>query len=304
MRLLFARVRARVRAARRFAALAGRNPMVAVGGTIILLFGVAALVYPLLIDTVWRGSVYNPVAGFDPSIVHPSSMSARHLLGTDDLGRDVLSMLLAASRPVWVLSITAAVTTALFAVAVGSVGALFRGWVDGLLSHVSDGFLLLPAPIFVLIVAEQVDLTPTRFGVIYGLITGLGAGAIVLRSQALRVMAEPFIDAARVAGAGRMRILVRHLVPHLVPMATLYMMLSVVGVVVAHGFAAYLGQAPSEVSWGGMVYYGITFGRQFGLGIPWTALLAPALALSLFAGGFYMVSAGLREVLDPRLRAR
>ena len=142
---------------------------------------------------------------------------------------------------------------------------------------------------------------PISFGLIYGLITGVGAGAIVLRAQALKVMASPFIDAARVSGAGRLRLVFRHV---LYPLAALYMMLAVVGAVVADAFATWLGQTGTRVNWGTVVYYGVTFPNPITGEIAWNVVLAPSLVLSVFAAGFYLISVGLRDIADPRYRAR
>jgi len=297
VKLLLERLRARRRSMGRTARAVFGSPTAVVGFALILLFGLAAIAHPILMKTVWPAKVYDPLIGYDFKVLPPAPPSSAHLLGTDSLGRDVMSMILAASRSAWVVALVAAGVTGVLATFIGAMGAFFRGWIDGILSHVSDAFLLLPAPIFVLIVSEQ-------FGLVFGLINGLGAGAIVLRSQGLKVMAEPFIEAARVSGGGGFHILTRHLIPQLLPLSVLYMMLSVVGAIVAHGFAAFFGQTESLVSWGAIVFFGVTAYRSFGAAVPWTALIAASAALSLFAGSFYLVSSGLQEVLDPRLRAR
>lgn len=299
------RLRAIARGSRIFWREFSHNRLAVIGVALIVLFGLMAISHPILMKYFWSAGVYDPLTGFDPKVMHPVGPSATHLLGTDNLGRDVLSMLLASSSSTWLLAMTAALTTAGVAMVVGAIGGCYRGWVDFSLSHISDAFLLLPAPIFLLILGtgNLIDLGPVKFGFIYGIITGLGAGAIVLRSQALKVMAQPFVDATRVAGGRGRHIIFRHLVPHLFPLAALYMMLAVVGAVVADGFAAFLGQTRSLVNWGTMVYYGITFGANFGSQIPWNALIVPAVALSLFAAAFYLVSVGLREVADPRFKA-
>lgn len=304
MKLLLERLRARRRSMGRTARAVLGSPTAVVGFALILLFGLAAIAHPILMKTVWPAKVYDPLIGYDFKVLPPAPPSSAHLLGTDSLGRDVMSMILAASRSAWVVALVAAGVTGVLATFIGAMGAFFRGWIDGILSHVSDAFLLLPAPIFVLIVSEQVELSPWQFGLVFGLINGLGAGAIVLRSQGLKVMAEPFIEAARVSGGGGFHILTRHLIPQLLPLSVLYMMLSVVGAIVAHGFAAFFGQTESLVSWGAIVFFGVTAYRSFGAAVPWTALIAASAALSLFAGSFYLVSSGLQEVLDPRLRAR
>jgi peptide/nickel transport system permease protein len=282
------------------------NRLAVVGVAIILLYGLAALVYPLLLGTVWETGLYDPVTGFDPAVVNPSPPGPDHPLGTDALGRDVLSQLLSATRATWLMAVVAALVTATVATIVGALGALFRGWIDALIARVSDAFLLLPAPIFMLVIGSSdrsQDIGPVDFGLIYGLITGIGAGAIVIRAQALKVIAAPFIDAARVAGAGRWRLLTRHVLPHLYPLAAIYMMLSVVGAIVADGFASWLGQTGTRVNWGTMVYYGVNFPNPISGEPVWNAILPPSLALSAFAAAFYLVSVGLREVADPRYRA-
>ena len=303
-------MRSMLRSRLRFAAdsvrMFARNRLAMIGVSIIALFGLAAAAYPLLIGTVFASGVYDPVTGYDPDLIHPSPPVAGHWLGTDSLGRDVLSQLLEGAGPTWVLAVVAALTTALVAVLVGAVGALFRGWIDSVLARISDAFLLLPAPIFMLIIGTSElsqDFGPVAFGLVYGLITGVGAGAIVIRAQALKTLAAPFVDAARVAGCGRWRILTRHLLPHLYPLGALYMMLSVVGAIVADGFASFLGQTGTRVNWGTMVYYGIAFPNP-ATGAPvWNALLPPSLALSLLAAAFYLVSMGLRSVADPRYQS-
>ena len=283
------------------------NRLAVIGVAIIVVYGLAAFAYPIFIAPNLPSGIYDPVTGFDPDVIHPSTPGPGHPLGTDSLGRDVLTQILAGARPTWVLSVVAALMTAATATLIGAASAAFRGIVDAALARISDAFLLLPAPIFMLLIGSG-DLSqrigPISFGLIYGLITGVGAGAIVLRAQALKVMASPFIDAARVSGAGRLRLVFRHVLPHLYPLAALYMMLAVVGAVVADAFATWLGQTGTRVNWGTVVYYGVTFPNPITGEIAWNVVLAPSLVLSVFAAGFYLISVGLRDIADPRYRAR
>lgn len=284
-----------------------RSRIALVGLILIAAFGLMALAHPLLMDRVWPSGVYDPMTGYDLEIFHPSPPSKAHLLGTDNLGRDVLSMLLAATRPTWVLAIVAALTTATVGTAVATVGAVGRRWIDQTLAHVSDAVLLLPAPIFMLVIGTgplSRDLGPVAFGLVYGTIAGLGGGAIVLRAYASTVMVRPFIDSARVSGASNTTIAVRHLLPHLLPMAAVFMMLSVAGAVVADGFVSFLGQTGTRLSWGTMVYFGTTFRDPLTGAVAWNALVPPAVSLTLFSAAFYFVSLGLRRAADPQLRPR
>lgn len=239
--------------------------------------------------------------------IQPAPPSGKHWLGTDPFGRDVFSMVLAGATPAFVVGITAALSTALFGSIVAALSAVLRGWVDAALGKLSDVALLLPAPLAMIIVgagAFEGDITPFWFGFLYGVIAGLGTTAIVLRSHALSVMARPFIDAARVAGAGRIRLAVRHLLPHLVPLAGVSMFTAVVGAVVAHGFAAWLAFADDVVNWGAMMFMGLSLLGRFGGEIAWNVLLAGALTISLFASAFYLVSLGIRDVALHRTGPR
>lgn len=305
MNALSVRLRVLAVAARFAWAQFRRNRLAVMGLGVIALFGIAALTHPILMGWIWPTGVYDPLTGFDPSVLHPSLPGPGHLLGTDPLGRDVLSQLLSATGPTFVLSVVSALTTAILATASAALAAYYSRWTDRLLSGVSDALLLLPAPVFMVIIGSdpQRAVGPVAFGLIYGVIAGLGAGAIVVRAQAVRVMVTPFIDAARVAGGGARRIIFRHVVPHLFPLAALFMMISVVGAIVADGFISFLGQTSVRLSWGTMVAYATTFRNPITGAVAWNSILPPSIALSLFAAAFYLVSVGLREVADPRFRA-
>ena len=320
-----------------------RNRLAVIGLIIVLLFAGSLVVRVVLWQTVWEGQtrIYDPATGYDAPIerlvvvdevgdpateiersearldgfldarvgdvierpIQPAPPSGTHWFGTDPFGRDVFSMVLAGATPAFIVGITAALSTALFGSLVATLSAVFRGWVDAVLSKLSDVALLLPAPLAMIIVgagAFEGDITPFWFGFLYGVVAGLGTTAIVLRAHALSVMGRPFIDAARVAGTGRMRLAFRHLLPHVVPLAGVSMFTAVVGAVVAHGFAAWLSFADDVVNWGAMMFMGLSLLGRLGGEIAWNVLLAGALAISLFSTSFYLVSLGIRDVALPR----
>lgn len=280
-----------------------RNRLAVLGLVILLLFGVMAISHPILIDTVWPSGVYNPITGFDMETLHPAPPSARHILGTDGLGRDVLSMLLAATTPTFILGLTAAVVTALIGAVMGAMSAYYGGVVDTVTTHISDAFLLVPAPLFMVIVGVAFkDFGSVRLGVLYGLIAGLGATTIVLRSYALTVMTKPYIEAARIAGGGSAHIVFRHLVPPMLPLTATTMMLAVTGAVVADAFVSFFGFTRLYLNWGTMIYNSQAYTNVLGSGVEWHVVLPPSMALSLFAAAFYLVARGLHEVGDPQLR--
>jgi peptide/nickel transport system permease protein len=326
-----------------------QNKIAVLGLIILIIFAAFPIVHVILRSTAWEAKKYDPVYGFDmDSAPHPAPPSwipaeilaednvhrfdrnrpsFEHILGTDILGRDVLGILMASTVTTFLVGISAALTTAVIGLSIASISSYYRGWVDGLLTHVSDAFLLLPAPIFMIAVGVYLQskrtifseiaylaingeplssglkriLQPIEFGIIYGIIAGAGGAAIVLRSHGLKTMALSFVEASRVSGARASHIIFRHLVPHMIPLAGVYMLVVVTGAVVASGFLSFFGLNPNPLNWGTMIYNAFTY-QGVSFEIPWWALMAPAMAISIFAAAFYMISRGIHEVVEPRLR--
>lgn len=230
--------------------------------------------------------------------LQPAPPSGDHWLGTDVFGRDVFSMLLAGAWPTFVVGLGAALISAAVGTLMAVASATFGRRTDRVLSRVSDVLLLLPAPLAMIILAGGTSgevLTPFRFGILYGILAGGSTVAIVLRSHALATVERPFIDAARVSGASGWYLAWRHLVPHLIPLAAVAMVTSVVGAVVAHGFASWLAYSDDLTNWGAMMFVAIGFSSLTG-NLAWNVLIAGATAISLFCAGFYLVSLGLKDV--------
>lgn len=229
--------------------------------------------------------------------IQPAPPSIDHWLGTDVFGRDAFSMLLAGAWPTFIVGLSAAVVAAVVGTTMAVASATFRGRTDRILSRLSDVLLLLPAPLAMVILAGGAggDLTPFRFGVLYGVLAGGSTAAIVLRSHALVTVERPFIDVARVSGASGWYLAWRHLVPHMIPLAAVTVVTSVVGAVVAHGFASWLAYSDDLTNWGAMMFVSIGFSSLQG-SIAWNVLFAGAGAISLFCAGFYLISLGLKDV--------
>ncbi len=219
-----------------------KSSMGLIGLGLILVFAIMAVIHPILIDTVWPSGIYDPQVGFDPKVFHPSPPSSDHLLGTDALGRDVLSRLLAATTPTFGLGLAAALAASVGGTIVGAYSGYYRGSVDSVLSRFSDVALLLPAPILMVIVVTRFrDISPVVLGLIYGFLAGLGGTAIILRSQSLKLREMPFVEASRSSGGGSTHILTRHVIPHLLPIAAISALVVVMGAVVADGFISFFG---------------------------------------------------------------
>ncbi|MEX2622919.1 MAG: ABC transporter permease [Acidimicrobiia bacterium] len=299
-----------------------KHPKVRAGLLILFLLALLAASHPMLNMTVWSGqdAIYNPETGNDRALFHPTGASGAHWLGTDALGRDVLSSLTYSLTPALQVAVVAAILVGVISLTIGSAAAYFRGWIDSLLTNVGDAFALLPPTIVLLVIGlGSADLGMIDAGLIFGVLYGLGPAALVVRSRALAVVEKPFIDAARIAGAGPRRIMGVHLLPHLLPYAGVQMMSAAIWALVSVSFVQYLGGTDqSRVGLGSMIYAGLDFQPvlpsgfgEFNLGdfharIGWTSILSAALAMTLIASAFYLIAVGSRDAIVPRLidRAR
>lgn len=283
------------------------NPKVVSGLVILGLFVLFALAQPILIATVWDGQfrVYDPVNGYDTRISHPSPPSGAHWLGTSSLGRDVLSMFTYAARPTFTVAIVAGLAIAVVSLVGGSLAAYRRGWVDGVVSHLSDAMVLLPALLAVLILGvgrANDEFGALEVGLTFGVIYGLGPATATVRAAALSVMSKPFIEAARVAGGGGYWMVTRHVMPHLTQHAAVQAMIGVAGAVTAEAFLSFRNAVGEDAGFGLMVYDGMTWAVIFGgiAPIPWWVMLAGAVGITLLAAAFFLLGVGMREAFDPK----
>lgn len=234
----------------------------------------------------------------------PAPPDARHLLGTDPLGRDVLSQLMYGSRAAFFLGIVAALVTVLFATTVGAVAAYFGGLLDSFFMRLADLLLMLPI-LAILIVANSVFKPALwHLATIIGLISGFGGTAIILKSQALSVKVKPFIDAAKVAGGSSSRIIFTHIVPNVMPLSFLYMMFTVTGAIQTEAALSFLGLINLDMSWGIMIQISQTQGYLLQGTSFWWLLIPAGFAVTLLAAAFFLVGRGMDEVINPRLRGR
>jgi peptide/nickel transport system permease protein len=286
--------------------MAGRSKMIIAGLVILASFTVLAFIHPVLTATVWadRPDIYRPVTGHDRSIDHPSGPSVAHPLGTDPLGRDVLSLMTYGLRPSFIVAVASAIGAATVGLVAGTSAAFFRGRYDRVMTHVSDAFMLLPPPLVFLLASKRGLMGPLELGLLYGVLFGLGPAAIVVRARALAVMEKPFIDAARSAGGSSRWIITHHVVPHVIPHLAVVVLAGVVGALVTQGFVEFLGIGGYRYGLGNLISTARVYYEALGTSVPWSSFLAGSLGISLLASSFYMISAGLRAVADPRSRRR
>jgi peptide/nickel transport system permease protein len=264
---------------------------------LLVLFGLMALCsyIPPLIDPM-----YHPMTGVDPDISYSAGPSVKHWLGTDFMGRDILSQLLAGARIAFMVGVSAAFISIVLGTAIGMTAGYMGHAVDTILMRLADMIMVMPTLLFVLILASVVgQLNIWAIVMIIAVFRWPGVSRVI-RAQTLSLKQRPFIDAARVAGAGHFRIIVRHIMPNVLPLAFLYMTFRVTSAIIIEASLAFLGFGdPGTVSWGMMLQWVWKTGHMFKA--PYW-LLPPGICISLITLSFYMLGRAMDEVLDPRLR--
>lgn len=283
------------------------NAKVRAGLVILAFFALLIILQPVFHATIWAGqrSTYHPQFGYDTTIVHPSAPSLAHWLGTSSLGRDVFSMFMYAAQPSVFVGLSAGIAIMAVSLVLGSFAAYRRGWADGLISHLSDAMILLPAMLAVFVLGisrSNEEFGALHVGISFGIIYALGPATATVRAAAMTVVARPFLDAARIAGGGGGWIVSRHVLPHLYSHAAVQAMIGATGAVIAEAFLSFRSAVGEDVGFGMMVYDGITWSSLLAgiAAVPWWIMLAGTAGITLLAAAFYLVGVGLREVLDPR----
>jgi len=230
----------------------------------------------------------------------PLPPNARFWLGTDGLGRDLLSRLLWGGRISLTIGVSATAIVMVTALAVGG-GAGFAGAkTDFLLMRLVDLMISVPQ-LFVMLLLVVVLQPGVWVVVLVVSLFGWPYPARVFRSQILSLKEADFVLAARSVGVGERRIYLRHVLPHLLPLVTVYFALSMPGVIFAEASLSFLGLGvpPPTPSWGSMIQDGLQYYRA----APWLVLF-PGLAITLTVVSFNLVASGLREAMDPTQRGR
>ena len=264
----------------------------AVGAAVIVVMFAVALLAPVL-------------APYDPEAVDFAAMLARpslaHWLGTDSFGRDVLSRLIFGSRTALMVGFGSSVLGATLGAILGVGSAYFGGRVDLYVQRVMDVFLSFPLIVLALaLVAILGNSIPNLIMAI--MVPMIPRSALVIRSSALAIREMPFVDAARAAGFGHARIVLRHMLPNVMA-PYLIMLTAFLGqAILAEASLSFLGLGVQEptAAWGLMLRGAAV---EFAETAPWMAIF-PGLAISLSVFAFNLFGDSLRDALDPRLRTQ
>jgi len=282
-----------------------RNPLGLVGLVVVLAFALMAVSHPFLMKRVWNSNIYDPQTGYDFEVeFHPSLPSRTHLLGTDPLGRDVLSMFLYAARTSFGVGIVAGITAALIALVIGTLAAYYGGWVDNTLMMLAGAFVLMPPALMMLLVGLVIELSWFSMGLLFGIFAGLGSMAITFKAQALTIRVKPYVDASKIAGGKGLHIILKHLLPGMLSLIMVTTMFVVSQAMMVEALLSFFQGTQMRLSWGTMIMFIQTNWGLLALSELWYAILPPALAITLLAGAFYMLGRAMDESINPRLRER
>ncbi len=275
------------------------------GLAIIATYAILALAHPILMNTVWEPRIYDPVIGyaFDET-KQPAPPSLKHPLGTDPLGRDILSQLMFSARSEFLLGLLAATVTVVIGTSVGAIAAYFGGWVDTILMRLADIMIMMPAISVLIVLSALIGVEHFELALLIGILSGFGATGVVLKSQALSVVVKPYIDAARSAGGGHFHIILVHIVPNLLPLSFLYMMFTVTSAIFSEAVLSFLGLLNVRMSWGLMIHTTESAGYLLQVAEFWWLIFPASLSITLLCSAFYLVGRSLDEVVNPRLRSR
>jgi peptide/nickel transport system permease protein len=268
-----------------------------IGLTLLIIFALMALgsFIPPMIDPI-----YNPMTGVDPEISCSTGPCMRHWLGTDFMGRDILSQLLAGARVAFMVGVSAAFMAIFLGTAIGMIAGYMGRFMDTLLMRLADMIMVMPTLLVVLILSSLFgQLNIWTIVLIIALFRWPGVSRVI-RAQTLSLKQRPFIEAAKVAGASHLRIIFRHIMPNVLPLSFLFMTFRVTSAIITEAALAFLGFGdPGTVSWGMMLQWVWKTGHMFKA--PYW-LLPPGICISLITLSFYMLGRAMDEVLDPRLR--
>jgi peptide/nickel transport system permease protein len=222
------------------------------------------------------------------------------LLGTDGLGRDLLSRIIHGARISLAIGILANTLSMAIGLLVGLIGGYFRGLLGNLVMRITD--VVMAVPSLLLAMALVTVFRPGLFVIIVVIaVTYWTYLARIVFGEVRSLREKEFIEAARCVGASDTRIIFRHVLPNLVSIAIVYATLSAATMILSEATLSFLGIGvkPPTPSWGGM----LSEGQQFFLSSPWM-LAFPGVALLLTLLGFNLLGDGLRDALDPKFDSR
>jgi peptide/nickel transport system permease protein len=263
---------------------------VAIGRAIVGFFIVVGLFGPLFM-------VYDPNATSHLFIAPPS---AAHWLGTTVVGEDIFSQLVNGTRTTVFWGLGTGLLVTLLSVVIGLVGGYFGGWVDDVLTLLTNVSLVLPALPLAIVLAAYFPRGPLTISLVI-VVTNWAWQARVLRSQTLSVRSREFVTAARVSGESTWRIIFYEIFPNEIGLVVAGFVSTTIYVVLTWAALEFLGLGDGTIpSWGSMLYWAQQAGALGG-GL-WWWFVPPGACIALLGAGLSLINFGIDEIADPRLR--
>jgi peptide/nickel transport system permease protein len=283
-----------------------RRHKLAIAGLVVLTLMILAAIFakqlapfdPNAIDNVhWQGT---PL----PPCFQDSALCGGHSLGTDEVGRDLLSRLLFGARISLTVGLFAVLMEVLIGTSLGAIAGYYGGWVDYALMRVTDVFLSIPLLPLLLVLTAIVAASSTKaalsFVVIVIIIGALSWPTVarLVRASFLSLREREFAEAARAVGNSERRIIFRHLLPNAVAPIVVQATLDIAGVIITESTLSFLGFGiqPPTASWGNMLA-----NAQSNLSIAWWAAVFPGLCILVTVLAINYIGDGLRDALDPNM---
>jgi len=222
--------------------------------------------------------------------------SAQYLLGTDEIGRDVLSRVIWGARASLLAGLVSVCIAMALGVPIGLLAGYVGGWVDGVISRFTDS--MLAVPFLILAIALAAFLGPSLTNAMIAI--GVSSTPIFIRltrGQVLSVKVEDFVEAARAVGNPHWRIALRHILPNILPPLIVQATLAIAAAIIAEASLSFLGlgQQPPAPSWGSM----LNTAKNYVDNAPWMAIW-PGVSIFLLVLSFNLLGDGLRDALDPK----
>jgi peptide/nickel transport system permease protein len=272
-----------------------RSKMGMAGLIILIFFFLVAVFAPLLADP----------KGLDPTLVNGPQLappSWQYPLGTDDLGRSVLTMVIWGSRISLLVGLLATILTMIIGAGIGILSGYRAGWTDGLLMRITDWFLVIPWIALAIVLASILG---QSLGIIIFVIgvTSWASTARIVRSQVLSVRERSYVERARALGANDWHVITRHVLPNVFPVIFANTILIVATAILSETTLSFLGLGdPLHISWGTIIENAFDAGAT-SLGA-WWWLVSPGVAIVLVVVAFTMCGYAMDDILNPRLRQR
>jgi peptide/nickel transport system permease protein len=285
----------RIRALKSSARLFASSKMGVAGLAILSVFVVLALLADVLVPEARLSVTEAPGAPLQPP-------SARFWLGTDELGRSVLDLVIQGSQISLLVGFLATAISMLIGALVGIAAGYFEGWIGVALMRFTDWFLVIPFLPLAIVLAAILGRSLFVIALVIGITTWPGTARMV-RAQVLTLKERPYVERARALGASSHQIIGRHILPNVFPLIFANTILVVAVAILTETTLSFLGLGdPFSISWGSILESAFAEGA-ISLGA-WWYLVPPGLCIVLVVLGFTMCGYAFDEILDPRLRER